>query len=181
MVQWTATQLQNSNGKVGLQGNSYAGINQTYTVAALGPNSPVKAIVPYCMGAEFYRETYFAGGIPTQTLNFQRVIGDSMGGTTATTGADFVSEVTAGGPRAYDGRSGRLELLVSSLRKSLMQASPHFSGAATGTFTRRARWNSTHTFRTRTARCRLLVRWERSESIQPLSDHHESGGALREH
>jgi uncharacterized protein len=103
LVRWTATQLQNSNGKVGLQGNSYAGINQTYTVAALGPNSPVKAIAPYCMGAEFYRETYFAGGIPTQTLNFQRVIGDSMGGNTAPTGAAFVSEVTAGGPRAYDG------------------------------------------------------------------------------
>jgi uncharacterized protein len=103
LVRWAATQLQNSNGRVGLQGNSYAGINQTYTVAALGPNSPVKAIAPSCMGAEFYRETYFAGGIPTQTLNFQRVIGDSMGGNTAPTGAAFVSEVTAGGPRAYDG------------------------------------------------------------------------------
>lgn len=100
LVQWAATKLQNTNGTVGLWGGSYGGITQIFTVAELGPNSPVKAIAPYCMGAEFYRETYFAGGVPTQTLNFQRVIGDAMGGTTAPTGASFVSDVTSGKDRA---------------------------------------------------------------------------------
>ncbi|WP_341702833.1 CocE/NonD family hydrolase [Ferrovibrio sp.] len=102
LVRWAATQLQGSNSKVGLQGNSYMGLTQIFTLAALGPGSPVKALAPYCMGSEFYRETYFAGGIPTQTLNFQKVIGDSMGGVTAPTGASYVSEVSAGGSRAYD-------------------------------------------------------------------------------
>jgi predicted acyl esterase len=56
-----------------------------------------------CMGAEFYRETYFAGGIPTQTLNFQRVIGSSMGGDTAASGAANVLDINAGGAKAYYG------------------------------------------------------------------------------
>jgi predicted acyl esterase len=103
LVSWVATKLQNSNGKVGLFGGSYGGITQIFTVASLGPNSPVKAIAPACMGAEFYRETYFSGGIPTQTLNFQRQIGGAMGEQIAPFGKSFVSEVLAGGPRAYDG------------------------------------------------------------------------------
>lgn len=102
LVEWAATQLQNSNGIVGLHGGSYAGLNQMYTVAALGAGSPVKAMAPSCMGAEFYRETYFAGGIPTQTLNFPSVIGNLMGGDTAPFGAALVADVKAGGDRAYD-------------------------------------------------------------------------------
>ena len=62
------------------------------TVAALGTGSPVKAMAASCMGAEFYPETYFASGIPTQTLNFQRVIGNSMGGDTAAAGVAIVIE-----------------------------------------------------------------------------------------
>lgn len=103
LVAWAAKSIQGSNGVVGLHGGSYAGINQMYTVASLGPGSPVKAMAASCMGSEFYRETYFAGGIPTQTLNFQRVIGASMGGDSGPTGAAFVADVTSGGPRAYDG------------------------------------------------------------------------------
>ncbi|MGY2120062.1 CocE/NonD family hydrolase [Nocardia gipuzkoensis] len=103
LVTWAATRLENSNGKVGLTGGSYAGINQMYTVAEAGAHSPIQAIAPYCMGAEFYREAYFAGGIPTQTLNFQRVIGSSMGGNTVPIGAALVDEINFGGPRAYDG------------------------------------------------------------------------------
>jgi uncharacterized protein len=105
LVRWAA-KLPNSNGKVGLQGGSYAGLNQLFTVARLGPNSPVKAIQPNCMGAEFYKETYFSSGVPTQTLNFQRFasISGAMGGTTAgPLGQALVDEIDAGGPRAYHG------------------------------------------------------------------------------
>jgi len=121
LVRWAATQLQNSNGTVGLQGGSYAGINQLLTVAALGPDSPVKAIAPSCMGAEFYRETYFAGGIPTQTLNFQRVIGNSMGGTTAPLGAALVSEIESGGTRAYAGQFWK-DRTVGELAQNIVKA-----------------------------------------------------------
>lgn len=101
LVMWAANQLQNSNGTVGLHGNSYMGLTQAFTIAALGPNSPVKAAQASCMGAEFYRETYFAGGVPTQTLNFQRVIGGAMAGDTAAAGAANVADIEAGGPKAY--------------------------------------------------------------------------------
>jgi predicted acyl esterase len=107
LVRWAATRLQNSNGTIGLWGGSYGGLNQIYTVAALGPRSPVKAMAAYCMGAEFYRETYFSGGIPTQTTNFQRGLGRSTGASATPnpggySGAAYIAEVTAGGPRAYD-------------------------------------------------------------------------------
>lgn len=104
LVQWVATKLQNSNGKVGLQGGSWAGLDQVYTAAAAGPNSAIKALAPFCGGAEFYRETYFAGGIPTQTaqfpLFFGNLVGDNHGATAY--GQALASEVYAGGPRAYD-------------------------------------------------------------------------------
>ncbi|WP_167376673.1 CocE/NonD family hydrolase [Rhizobium multihospitium] len=117
LVRWAAEQLENSNGVVGLNGGSYAGINQFLTVAELGPSSPVKAMAPYCMGAELYREPYFAGGIPSQTLNFQRVIGNAMGGKTAQTGVAFLDDVTAGGPRAYDGTYWRLRTVGNLAQK----------------------------------------------------------------
>jgi predicted acyl esterase len=101
LVDWAAHRLPGSNGTVGLHGGSYAGINQMFTTVAAGPGSPIKAMLAACMGAEFYRETYFAGGIPTQTLNFQRVIGDAMGGDTAAAGAANVADIEAGGDKAY--------------------------------------------------------------------------------
>jgi predicted acyl esterase len=101
LVAWAATQVQNSNGVVGLHGNSYMAITQMFTVAAAGPGSAVKALAANCMGAEFYPETYFAGGIPTQTLNFQRVIGNLMKGDTAAFGAATLADVLGGGEKAY--------------------------------------------------------------------------------
>jgi predicted acyl esterase len=104
LVKWAATKLQNSSGIVGLSGGSYAGLNQIYTVAALGAASPVKAMAASCMGAEFYRETYFAGGIPTQTIQFPNYFRALMGGTTtAAYGAALYADVIAGGEKAYDG------------------------------------------------------------------------------
>ncbi|WP_321956354.1 CocE/NonD family hydrolase [Paraburkholderia bannensis] len=104
LVQWVANKLQNSNGTVALQGNSWAGLNQFYTAVAAGRNSPIKALAPFCAGAEFYRETYFAGGIPTQTaqfpLDFGPLVGNSHGATAF--GQSLASDIDAGAPRAYD-------------------------------------------------------------------------------
>jgi predicted acyl esterase len=101
LVAWAAGKVRNSNGVVGLHGDSYMAITQMFTVAAAGPGSPVKAMAASCMGAEFYPETYFAGGIPTQTMNFQRVIGKLMGGDTAASGSATLADVLAGGDKAY--------------------------------------------------------------------------------
>ncbi len=103
IAQWAASKLQNSNGTVGLQGGSWAGLNQVYTAVSAGKNSPIKALAPYCFGAEFYRETYNAGGIPTQTAQFPPIlkfaVGDDHGA--GAFGQAIADEVYAGGPRAY--------------------------------------------------------------------------------
>ncbi|MBN3761995.1 CocE/NonD family hydrolase [Burkholderia sp. Ac-20365] len=103
LAQWAATKLQNSDGKVGLQGGSWAGLNQFYTAVAAGRNSPIKALAPFCSGAEFYRETYFAGGIPTQTGQFPLFFGPSVGNNHGATayGQSLADDIDAGGPRAY--------------------------------------------------------------------------------
>jgi putative CocE/NonD family hydrolase len=70
LVKWVAglpngvAGLPHANGKVGLYGPSYMGINQFLTVNALGPNSPVKAIFPIVAGNDIYRDTVMMGGIP---------------------------------------------------------------------------------------------------------------------
>jgi uncharacterized protein len=60
LVRWAA-QLPHSDGKVGLYGASYLGINQLLTVGQLGPGSPVKAIFPIVSANDLYRDTTFDG------------------------------------------------------------------------------------------------------------------------
>jgi putative CocE/NonD family hydrolase len=62
LVRWAA-QLPHADGTVGLYGASYLGINQLFTVGALGPGSPVKAIFPIVAADDVYRDTSFDGGI----------------------------------------------------------------------------------------------------------------------
>jgi putative CocE/NonD family hydrolase len=62
LVRWAA-RLPRSDGKVGLYGASYLGINQLLTVGQLGPNSPVKAIFPIIAGNNIYRDTTVDGGL----------------------------------------------------------------------------------------------------------------------
>ncbi|HET7580048.1 MAG TPA: CocE/NonD family hydrolase [Bacillales bacterium] len=64
LVNWCAHHLFGSNGIVGLAGASYLGINQLYTAALVGKNSPLKAIFPVIAGTDLYRDTAFQGGIP---------------------------------------------------------------------------------------------------------------------
>ena len=63
LVNWAAHELDGSNGVVGLTGCSQLGDNQLFTAAAVGPHSPVKAILPACAGST-YDGVYFSGGIP---------------------------------------------------------------------------------------------------------------------
>jgi putative CocE/NonD family hydrolase len=62
LVHWAA-KLPHSDGKVGLYGGSYLGINQLLTVARLGQHSPVKAIFPIIAGNDIYRDTTVDGGL----------------------------------------------------------------------------------------------------------------------
>ena len=62
LVRWSA-HLAHADGKVGLFGASYLGINQFLTVGRLGPDSPVKAIFPVISANDIYRDTAFQGGL----------------------------------------------------------------------------------------------------------------------
>jgi hypothetical protein len=62
MARWAAA-LPHSDGKVGLFGESYMGINQFQTVAAAGPNSPIKAMFPIIAGNDLFADTVTQGGL----------------------------------------------------------------------------------------------------------------------
>jgi uncharacterized protein len=62
LVAWAST-LPNSNGRVGTFGISYLGANQLFIAAAVGPNSPLKAIFPVMAANDFYRDVATMGGI----------------------------------------------------------------------------------------------------------------------
>ena len=81
LVMWAST-LKGSDGRVGLWGCSQLGINQLETATQLGPNSPVKAMIPGCLSGDFYRDTLTDNGIPGPTAKaMANVWADaSMGG-----------------------------------------------------------------------------------------------------
>jgi len=62
LVEWAA-HLAHSDGRVGLFGESYMGINQFLTAGALNAGSPLKAMFPIISGNDLYRDTVTQGGI----------------------------------------------------------------------------------------------------------------------
>jgi hypothetical protein len=62
LVNW-ASKLPGSDGKVGLYGASYLAINQLLTAAAVGKNSPLKAIFPVVAANDIYKDTATMGGL----------------------------------------------------------------------------------------------------------------------
>jgi len=126
LVHWAAG-LPAANGKVGLVGLSYLGINQFHTAAAIGPDSPLKAIFPVVAGHDLYREASFDGGIPnmqfgpgylafTGALNLLNPIVEHRSDPAripatqaahlpglASFQAAMLADILAGGEQAYDG------------------------------------------------------------------------------
>jgi putative CocE/NonD family hydrolase len=62
LVNWAA-HLPGSNGKVGLYGASYLGINQLLTAGHMPANSPLKAIFPIVPANDVYQDTEAMGGL----------------------------------------------------------------------------------------------------------------------
>jgi putative CocE/NonD family hydrolase len=122
LVNWAA-KLPHANGKVGLYGASYMGINQFETAADAGSRH-VKAMFPIIAGNDIYRDTAFAGGFPdiefgafylgmTAALNVLLPAAEHNPNL-PTALADHVRDLESfdlklltslelGGPRAYDG------------------------------------------------------------------------------
>ena len=63
LARWAA-KLPQSNGEVGLFGESYMGINQFQTVQAAGNGSPIRAMFPIISGNDLFADTVTQGGIP---------------------------------------------------------------------------------------------------------------------
>jgi hypothetical protein len=63
LVEW-ASKLPNANGRVGVFGTSHLAINQLFTAAAVGPDSPLEAIFPVMAARDFYRDAAAMGGAP---------------------------------------------------------------------------------------------------------------------
>ncbi len=101
LVEWAAKKLPRSNGKVGMIGGSYPGLEQFFAAGA--SRSPaLKAIAPVSAGAELYRETAFSGGVPTETFQYTAAgLAALVGPRAGVFGATAAAETAAGGPNAY--------------------------------------------------------------------------------
>ncbi|WP_218952323.1 CocE/NonD family hydrolase [Amycolatopsis anabasis] len=62
VINWAA-RLPNSTGAVGMIGGSYLAIDQLFAAAAVGPNSPLKAIFPMAAAVDPYRDLFVDGGV----------------------------------------------------------------------------------------------------------------------
>ena len=104
LVSWAARTLAGSDGKVGLDGCSYLGVDQWFTAAAVGRNSALKVITPFCTDSDFYDDLTADGGIPTP---FVAGIGHAEPRGPQDNPATDPQSVTIaqeadGGPRSYD-------------------------------------------------------------------------------
>ena len=124
LARWAA-KLPGSDGRVGLAGSSYVGINQVFTAALAGRHSPIKAIIPSTTGSDLYRDLAFGGGIPNvefalvwEGLRASMVAAQpdepqqnptgipantvSRAQTLAELDGQLYTEVDTGGPRSFD-------------------------------------------------------------------------------
>jgi predicted acyl esterase len=104
LVRWAAHALAGSDGSVGLDGCSYLGVDQWFTAAAVGKDSALKAIAPFCTDSDFYNDLTADGGIPTP---FVAGIGQGEPRGPQDDPATDPQSVTIiqeadGGPRSYD-------------------------------------------------------------------------------
>ena len=105
LVNWAAHTLSGANGNVGLDGCSYLGVDQWYTAAAVGPNSPLKAIAPFCTDSDSYNDIATYGGIPGAFIpDVASILPRGPQDNSATDPLSVTSnDLKNGGPRSYNG------------------------------------------------------------------------------
>ena len=146
LVRWAA-RLPHADGKVGLFGESYMGINQFLTVNALPTTSPVKAIFPIIAGNDLYRDTVTQGGVldgefsafylallvgldtvnPLQNANANlATIEAQHAGSLTAYDVPTVASFETGGAEAYDGAYWAQRSPVNILRRIVADRIPAF-------------------------------------------------------
>ena len=107
IIEWVAYKLEGSDGRVGLIGCSWPGAIAMTDAAAVGPNSPLKAVVATCSGMEnMNRQSWLNAGMPTMSFWQFVGLGAQLTGNSAA-GQRFFKQfgdsVLSGGDMAYDG------------------------------------------------------------------------------
>ena len=104
LVDWAAHALSGSDGKVGLDGCSYLGVDQWFTAAAVGRHSALKVIAPFCTDSDFFNDLTAVGGIPTTFV--AGIAHAEPRGPQDDPATDpqsvTVKDLATGGPRSYD-------------------------------------------------------------------------------
>ena len=68
VIDWAA-KLEGSDGRVGMYGCSYEGGQQWGAASMVGHNSPLKAIIPACIGLDrFLRDSFLSNGVPQPVI-----------------------------------------------------------------------------------------------------------------
>jgi predicted acyl esterase len=103
-LEWAGHDLPGSNGVVGGYGCSWDGETQLYTAANVGPNSPLKAIVPACTAQDYIRETFLNDGLLTADFPFLQNAAVYVGDTPSAQAlySNLVADVETGGDDAFN-------------------------------------------------------------------------------
>jgi uncharacterized protein len=103
IIDWLAHKLDGSNGVVGMYGCSYPGQLALGNAAAVGPNSPVKAVAALCAAGDYSHEIELGGGFATPGVAVLPRIGELIGGgpETLVYFTALRDEILNGGDAAY--------------------------------------------------------------------------------
>ncbi|MBS0613394.1 MAG: CocE/NonD family hydrolase, partial [Proteobacteria bacterium] len=107
IIEWAAHRLQGSDGRVGLIGCSWPGAIAMTDAAAVGPGSPLKAVVAACSGMEnMHRQSWLNAGLPTMSFWQFAELGPQLTGNSPAGQRffkRFADDVLSGGDMAHDG------------------------------------------------------------------------------
>lgn len=123
IIDWVAHKLEGSNGILGMYGCSYPGQLALADAAAVGPNSPVKAVAALCTAGDYSHEIELIGGFPTPGVAVLPRIGELIGGGPATL-AYFTAlrdEILNGGDAAYHREYWQDRLLTDESAASVVE------------------------------------------------------------
>jgi len=122
IIDWAARRLEGSNGVLGLYGCSYPGQLALANAAAIGPDSPVRAVAALCAAGDYSHEIELASGVATPGVAVLPNIAQAVGGN-PTTVAYFTAlrdEILDGGDAAYHRQYWQDRLLTDESAASVV-------------------------------------------------------------